>query len=244
MPTGGSFILESKEVTPAEDFCRLHPDLIPGKYVLLRVSDTGHGMDQETSEHIFEPFFTTKSAGEGTGLGLASVYGTVKQSDGYIYVSTEPGKGSIFSIYFPSVSTAVDQEAPVPRIQTRGTGHETVLIIEDEPAIRNLFSLSLRGHGYKVLEAGDGNEALRVVGSAGCQCVDVVVTDVVMPNMGGTVFIRRLEEKHAAVKVIFMSGYADETINRHGVDLSGHIFLQKPFSPDVLVSAIRNALDR
>lgn len=243
MPTGGRFTVSSSAVVLDDQYCASHPGLSPGRYVLLRFSDTGQGMDEETVERIFDPFYTTKAVGEGTGLGLASVYGAVKQSDGHIEVSSEPGRGSVFSIYLPAADGPAEESGTGPEEDADTSGTETVLVVEDEPAIRRLLSNALRNRGYTVVEAEDGRAALSAAEFRSPKAIHVVVTDVVMPNMGGTNVVERLRTHNPELKVVYMSGYAEETAGRHGIDLSGSVLLRKPFSPDLLLATIRKALD-
>jgi two-component system cell cycle sensor histidine kinase/response regulator CckA len=208
------------------------------------VSDTGHGMSPDVKAHIFEPFFTTKGVGLGTGLGLAVVHGFVKQSGGYIDVESEEGQGTTFSIALPLVDDipVVQQQAPTP-IEMIARGAETVLIVEDEEAVRHLLAQGLRNYGFTVMTARDGTEALHLVRERAAK-IDLLVTDVVMPNMSGRDLADRLRTELAGLKVLFMSGYTDDTLLRHGVYEARESFLQKPFVLRTLAAKARETLDR
>jgi two-component system, cell cycle sensor histidine kinase and response regulator CckA len=207
---------------------------------MLTVTDTGGGMDAATQARIFEPFFTTKGPGKGTGLGLATVYGVVKQSGGYIWVYSEVGHGSTFKIYLPQVMAEVDKpaEKETPRMSM---GTETILFVEDEQSVRELVCDYLSSAGYRVLQAGDGVEALEVA-AAHTGTIHMLVTDVVMPRMSGRDLATHLTSKRPNLKVLFISGYTDDTIVRHGVLDGGVAFLQKPFNLKSLTEKIREVL--
>ncbi|MFQ5891102.1 MAG: ATP-binding protein [Gemmatimonadota bacterium] len=242
MPEGGKLIIETKNVELDEAYAHTHESVAPGPYVMLAVSDTGHGMDEETQSQIFEPFFTTKGPGEGTGLGLATVYGIVKQSGGYIWVYSNPGLGTTFKIYLPRVPGAVERLEPsaVPAAPLRGS--ETVLLVEDEPVILDLARRVLRQNGYAVLGASGAEEALRV-----CErhegAIPLIVTDVVMPRMSGPKLAERLASLRPEARVLYISGYTDEVIVHHGVLAPGTAFLQKPFAAAALARKVREVLD-
>jgi PAS domain S-box-containing protein len=242
MPLGGTLSVETALASLDEDYLQRHPgvDVQPGCYVVLVVSDTGHGMDGEIRQHIFEPFFTTKGVGKGTGLGLATVYGIVKQSGGYIWVYSEPGSGSAFKIYLP---LAEDAQSPALTQQPAGTrGSETVLIAEDEAVVRDMAARGLEAEGYRVLQARDGAEAVELLGRHDGQ-VDFVVTDVAMPVLNGRHLAARIAELRPDLPVLFTSGYTDDEIVRRGLLESGQAFLQKPFSPSALAQRVRAMLD-
>jgi len=241
MPGGGKLTVQIRIVELSETEARQRPPMSPGHYVLLSVSDTGTGMDEKTKAHIFEPFFTTKEIGKGTGLGLATVYGIVKQSGGFIWVESAPGQGTTFEIYLPNVSEAVaekDQDgssAPLPR------GSETVLVVEDEDGVRELAAEFLRRNGYSVLEARDGVEALEISGRfAGT--IHVILTDMIMPRMNGTELLKSMKAARPAAKTILMSGYSEQFKTQQGGVLDQFSVLQKPFSMSSLVTAVRAAL--
>jgi CheY-like chemotaxis protein len=211
---------------------------------MLAVSDNGTGMAEEIRTHIFEPFFTTKEVDRGTGLGLATCFGIVKQSDGHIWVYSEPGQGTTFKIYLPQIIEAKtgspfkhDDFNDLPR------GNETVLLVEDEAAVRDLAARMLHQQGYNLLEAANGDEALRLVQKLAGEKIHLVVTDVVMPQMGGKALIDRLKVIRPDIKVLFTSGYTDNAIVHHSVLEPDIAFLQKPFSPKMLVRKVREILD-
>jgi CheY-like chemotaxis protein len=208
---------------------------------MVAVSDTGTGMDAETQARIFEPFFTTKEKGEGTGLGLSTVYGIVKQSGGNIWVYSEPGKGTTFKVYFPRVDEIAAEGVPHSADSLPGVGTETILLVEDELSIRALAKRVLEERGYRVLEAGSGKDALeRIRGEEGQ--IHLLLTDLVMPDMGGTELASRLEDKHPTIRVLFMSGYTDDGVVRNGLLGPGRAFLQKPFTPTILARKVREIL--
>jgi CheY-like chemotaxis protein len=242
MPQGGKLTIETAEVELDEAYSVFHFDVPPGRYVLLAVSDSGTGMDAQTLSHVFEPFFTTKEAGKGTGLGLSMVYGVVKQSGGHVTVYSEPGVGTSFKIYLPRVEDAAANEraAPLPAAPSGGT--ETILVVEDEEAVRRLTCRSLEAHGYVVLAAESAPDALLLIAQhAGT--IDLMVTDVVMPRMSGTALAGRAASLRPGMKVLFISGYTDDAIVQHGVIEAGTAFLQKPFTPRSLASKVREVLD-
>ncbi|HEY6389606.1 MAG TPA: ATP-binding protein [Candidatus Acidoferrum sp.] len=239
MPTGGKLVVETRNVCVDEALAKTRPPLLPGDYIRLTVEDSGHGMDAATKERIFEPFFTTKELGKGTGLGLATVYGVVKQSGGCIWVESEPGKGTRFEVYLPVVQE-VEESASPEEARKNGTHHSgAVLIVEDEEAVRELAAEFMKSAGYKVLTASDGKEALALAKSSGP--IRVLVTDIVMPNMRGPELAKLLKASRKDLKIIYMSGYL-EFNKGDGEFLEGSYFLQKPFSRDSLVSKVDEAL--
>ncbi|MFH1350802.1 MAG: ATP-binding protein, partial [Pseudomonadota bacterium] len=243
MPEGGKLTIETGNVTLDSHYAEQHGvEIKQGAYVMLSVSDTGTGIDVETQEHIFEPFFTTKEKGKGTGLGLSTVYGIMKQSDGYIWVYSEPGQGTTFKVYFPAAEEAgkVKQEEKPSFLELKGS--ETILIVEDNESVRNLACNVLGEYGYRVLEAKDGEEALSVVkGHEGK--IHLLLTDVVMPGMRGNELAERIKIERRDMEVLYMSGYTDNAIVHHGVLEEGMNFIQKPFSPDELARKVRETLD-
>jgi CheY-like chemotaxis protein len=209
---------------------------------MLAVSDTGHGMDAATQARVFEPFFTTKEKGKGTGLGLATVYGIVKQSGGSIWVYSEPGHGATFKVYLPAVDEPVRVRGSEPVEAAVPQGSETVLVVEDEEVLREIVREALQASGYKVLEARHGAEALRICESH-APLIDLVLTDAVMPGIGGRELGERITSIRPEVRVLYMSGYTDDTIVRHGVLTAEVAFLQKPFTLDALARKVRAVLD-
>ena len=242
MPRGGKLTLETANVELDQAYARAHATVRPGSYVMIAVSDTGVGMNAETLTRIFEPFFTTKERGKGTGLGLATVYGIVKQSGGYVWVYSEAERGTTFKIYLPPAEQGAEVEeatAALPPVR----GSETVLLVEDEESVRTLSRTILESYGYSVLEAGSGLEALEMVRERGGS-IDLLLTDVVMPSMGGADLVTRLQVLRPGIRVLYMSGYTDDTVVRHAHLKQGRVFLQKPFTPETLVRKVREALGR
>jgi two-component system cell cycle sensor histidine kinase/response regulator CckA len=243
MPRGGKLTIETANVQLDETCTPLRPEVQPGRYVMLAVSDTGCGMTEEVQTHIFEPFFTTKGPGQGTGLGLATVYGIIKQSGGHIYVYSERGRGATFKIYLP-----VAEEGLVPgqalhglNLKPTASASETILLVEDEDPVRAFTRLALQMHGYKVLEASRGDEAVRL-----CEKhqgpIHLLVTDVVMPEMGGREVAQRLGTLKPGIKVLYLSGYTDDAVVRHGVLEAEAAFLQKPFTSVALATKVGEVL--
>jgi PAS domain S-box-containing protein len=253
MPDGGRLTIRTANVQLDETAAARWNDVKPGPYVMLEVADTGIGMDAETRSHLFEPFFTTKEQGKGTGLGLSTVYGTVKQSGGHISVESEPGQGSTFTVYLPRVAAtapppeprpAAAAPAPRPRVEARltpGRG-ETILLVEDAQRVRAVVREILEMSGYVVLEARHGAEALEL-SNQHPGVIHLLVTDVVMPQMSGRELAQRLATLRPELKVLYMSGYTDDAIVRHGVLAAGIAFLAKPFTPDALALKVREVLD-
>jgi len=241
MPQGGKLTIETANAELDESYAREHFPATPGRYVLLAVSDTGVGMTPDVQAHLFEPFFTTKERGKGTGLGLATVYGIVKQSGGFIWVYTEPGRGSSFKVYLPRVDESVQpREATAGAGAKRGT--ETVLLAEDEAPVRAVARHVLERHGYNVLEAPSAEAALDLARRYSGD-IHVLLTDVVMPGLSGPDLARQLVVLRPAVRVIYMSGYTDDAITRHGVLEPGLAYVQKPFTPEAIARKVREVLD-
>jgi PAS domain S-box-containing protein len=241
MPRGGTVVVETSNVTVDEAYARSHTEVSPGPYVLLTVSDTGEGMDEATQSRIFEPFFTTKEEGKGTGLGLATVFGIVKQSGGHIRVYSEPGVGSTFKVYLPlAEEEAAAEAAPAASVPLRGT--ETILLVEDAEALRMMIREILEGAGYGVIECADPADALQK-GAPDVTRADLLLTDVIMPRASGPEVARSMREKHPGLKVLFMSGYTSHAMGHHGMLDEGAALLEKPFTTDGLLRSVRSALD-
>ena len=243
MPQGGTLTLETANMEIHADYAAEHWPAKPGRYVMVAISDTGIGMDAETQRRIFEPFFTTKPVGQGTGLGLATVYGIVKQSEGYIWVYSEPGLGTTFKIFLPRVDELPDDKRSDAAAEVAAGGHETILLVEDNPALREVTRRQLAASGYSVLVAVDG-EAAEALAGAYAGTIDLLLTDVVMPKLGGGELAERLAASRPGLPVLFMSGYTDGALAQHGVLKEGVALLEKPFSGEKLVRAVRELLDR
>jgi len=240
MPFGGSVTIETANVLFDKAYTSEHVPVKPGKYAMLAVSDTGLGMDANTQLHIFEPFFTTKELGKGTGLGLSTVYGIVKQSGGFIWVYSELNVGTTFKIYLPSLTELhFDQE--LTSIDTAETETGTVLLVEDDPLVRNVALRALESAGYTVLESGNGHGALAMAHSCDDE-IDLLITDVVMPLMGGRELAQELSALHPKTSILFMSGYTDDAVVRHGIMDKDIEYLQKPFTPESLVRRVGEVL--
>ena len=241
MPDGGRFLVETSNMEVDAAFGADHANMPPGPYVLLSVSDSGTGMSPEVRTHIFEPFYTTKEKGKGTGLGLATVYGIIKQSGGYIWAHSEPGQGARFNIYLPPVQAQPDRSQPEAAPAASCAGSETLLVVEDEEGVRTLVRDYLRMNGYTVLEACHGEDALRIACEYPAE-IALMITDVIMPGMNGGELAERVTIIRPAMKVLYMSGYAETTVYRKGVLEPGAFFLQKPFGPPELGRKVREVL--
>jgi two-component system cell cycle sensor histidine kinase/response regulator CckA len=243
MPRGGKLTIETANVVLDEEYARAHVAVKPGSYIMLSVSDTGVGMAPEVKERVFEPFFTTKEREAGTGLGLSTVYGIVKQSGGNIWVYSEPGKGTTFKIYLPRADEPLEELREEARKEELPRGSETILLVEDDEEVRKLAVRILEKQGYKILESAQGNDALQL-----CEehkgTIHLMVTDVVMPLMNGHELTQRLTSRYPEMKVLYMSGYTDNTIVHHGVVKKGTNYIQKPFTVDGFVRKVREVLDK
>jgi signal transduction histidine kinase len=240
MPRGGKLTINTANIELSEEYAKDHVDAVAGPHVMIAVTDTGTGMDAETRARIFEPFFTTKEKGKGTGLGLATVYGIVKQSGGNIWVYSEPGHGTTFKVYLPRSESAV-VEVKAETTKSPVTGTETILLVEDDEAVQMLLRRTLTRGGYTVLVAGNP-EAAQQLAAEFTGSIDMLLSDVVMPGMGGPELARRLSEHRPNMKVVFISGYTDEAIVHHGVLDPGASFIEKPISPRVLLEKVRQFL--
>jgi two-component system, cell cycle sensor histidine kinase and response regulator CckA len=244
MPNGGKLTLETGVVNLGELYSAKQLGVAPGPYVIVSVTDTGIGMDEATQSHLFEPFFTTKERGRGTGLGLATAYGIMRQSGGAIRIQSEIGKGTTVRIYLP----AVRAKAPAPQEKAAAahtgppTGAETILLVEDEARVRKLIVDVLTARGYRVLEATRGEEAIKLCKTHQGE-IDLAVVDVVMPELSGPELVRQIAPLRPGARVLYISGYTDEAIVHHGILQSGAAFLQKPFMPNALVRKVREVLD-
>jgi signal transduction histidine kinase len=245
MPDGGKLIIETSNVLIDETYRTQHPDIQirPGHYLKLSVSDTGAGIDPETQKHIFEPFFTTKAKGHGTGLGLATVYGIVKQSRGYVWVYSERGAGTTFRVYLPRTEETTPPAAAVEQLSETIAGSETVLVVEDQPMLRELIQRMLESGGYKVLSAGTPADGLQLARSQSGP-IDMILTDVIMPGMSGRALIERVLQMRPGTKALFMSAYSEDIVDHHGQLLRGANFIGKPFTKRDLCLKIREVFRR
>ncbi len=243
MPHGGKLIIETANATLDENYVLTHQGVHPGEYILLSVSDTGTGMTAEVKAHLFEAFYTTKPLGKGTGLGLATCQTIAQLSGGHISVTSEVNQGATFKIYFPRVDLPLDGAAKQSKAGLMPSGTETLLVVEDEPSVRHLACSVLKGQGYQVLSAINGKDAIHVARLHQGPPIRLVVTDVVMPLMGGKVMAEWLKTSDPDLKILFTSGYTDDTITRHGVLATGVEFLSKPYTPATLSFKVREMLD-
>jgi PAS domain S-box-containing protein len=243
LPKGGHLRIETANVTFDENYVHRHPATQPGRFVMLAVSDTGVGMDAATQQRVFEPFFTTKEAGEGTGLGLATVYGIVKQSGGFIWLYSEKGLGTTFKIYLPRVDESAEPLPATPPPPPLLHGDETLLVVEDTESLREMFCDVLQQEGYAVLSAANGEEAL-LLAREHQGPIQLLLTDVVMPKLGGADLARELSRLRPGLRVLYMSGYTNGVITKHGVAGKGIAVIEKPFTTERLSRAVREALDR
>jgi len=243
MPNGGRLVLETTNLDLDRAYANEHLSVKPGRYVMLAVSDTGIGMDEQTLGHIFEPFYTTKESGRGTGLGLSTVYGIVKQSGGYIWVYSEPGKGSTFKVYLPRVAEQVEESTPPLAQLEDKRGTETILLVEDEQAVRDLIVTLLSQRGYEVIVARHPAHAEQIAAKFPHE-IHLLLTDVVMPGTSGRELAARIGARRPGIRVLYMSGYTENVITSGGMLEKGLAFLQKPFSPALLSQKVREVLSR
>lgn len=241
MPNGGKLTIETANIELDENYASMHPSARPGPHVMIAVTDTGTGMDAETKARVFEPFFTTKEQGKGTGLGLATVYGIVKQSGGNIWVYSEPGHGTTFKIYLPRAQESVHIAEYPSAKSASAKSTETILIVEDEEAVRNLLRLVLEADGYKVMATGDVDEAIQLCRQQRDK-IDLLLTDVVLPKMGGPQLAEQIAAICPRTKIVYMSGYTDNAIIHRGILEAGAAFIEKPISPKMLLERIREYL--
>jgi CheY-like chemotaxis protein len=242
MRRGGKLTIETSNIEIDDEYIKQHPTVKAGSYVMLAISDNGIGMNEEIQAHLFEPFFTTKEKGKGTGLGLSTVFGIVKQSEGFVWVYSEPGKGTTLKLYFPRIENEIVKLKSETKSEQRFRGSETVLIVEDETPVRALASMILRERGYHVIEAADGNEALRLAKEFAGE-IHLVLADVVMPGMNGKTMISQLETLRTGIKSLYISGYADNAVVRHGELDPNVAFLQKPFTVEGLARKVREVIN-
>ncbi|MCH7787730.1 MAG: response regulator, partial [Chloroflexi bacterium] len=244
MQDGGRLIIEADDITVDQEFAQSFPGLTPGEYVVMAVRDNGKGMTEEVRTRIFEPFFTTKERGKGTGLGLSICYGIVKQSGGYIFVDSEPGQGTTFKIYLPRVEGTVELSALSGSSHPLLRGTENVLLVEDEVSVREIVGYVLREQGYTVYEAINGRDALRIAQGDMGEELHLLITDVIMPGMGGVELVNQFKPLCPEVKVLFISGYTEDDMVHHGTfDHDTAVLLQKPFTPTELTNKVREVLD-
>jgi two-component system cell cycle sensor histidine kinase/response regulator CckA len=227
-------------VTVRQNFSE-HRFIHPGRYAVISVTDTGHGMDKETQSRIFEPFFTTKEKGKGTGLGLSTVYGIVKQSNGYVFAKSEVGAGTTFYVYLPRVEDSAEELSPAKAQQNEAGGCETVLLVEDEESVRELVRVTLTSRGYNVLEAENGECGLRIAEEFK-KPIDILITDVVMPGIGGRELAKKLVSLRPSISVLFLSGYTEDAVVTQGALGPANAFLQKPFTLQSLAKKVREVL--
>jgi CheY-like chemotaxis protein len=240
MPDGGTLTIETGEIQLDEDYAREHAGVTPGDYIALVVSDTGTGMTPEVQARIFEPFFTTKEPGKGTGLGLATCYGIVKQAGGHIAVYSEVGHGTTFKVYLPRVGTVAPEDAV--EVASVPGGNEAILLVEDDAGVRGVALRILQGQGYRVLQASNGDEALRILKAQGAS-VDLLLTDVVMPQMGGRELAERVRALIPAIKVLYTTGYTDDVVLQHRLVQHDVRLIQKPYTRETLGRKVRAVLD-
>jgi two-component system cell cycle sensor histidine kinase/response regulator CckA len=241
MPAGGTLVIETANVVVADEYAATHPEVLPGRYVTLSVTDTGTGMSEEVRAHLFEPFFTTKPQGKGTGLGLATCHGIVSQSGGHIWVHTDLGHGTTVTILLPQSKAVLGSPGEITAPWPPAMGNETVLVVEDDPSVRRLVVLGLRSHGYVPLEAANAAEALEL--AAAVSSLDMVVSDVIMPGMRGPELAARLQEVRPAMRLLLMSGHTETSEAFRDAQGRPIQLLAKPFTPERMARKVREVLD-
>ena len=243
MPDGGILVIECRNTTLDENYCKLHVDAVPGEYVLLSISDNGKGMDKQTLEHVFEPFFTTKKTGEGTGLGLAMVYGIIKNHGGHITCASEPGKGTTFRIYLPAIEEpSLEQRQRHTELEQFHHGNETILLVDDEDYLRDLGKRLLAKFGYTVLTAPNGETAVQIYRELGTQ-ISLVILDLIMPGIGGKNCLDLILEEDPSARVIIASGYSVDGTTKKELESKTKGFVSKPFELNQMLSMVRKTLD-
>ncbi|MEP6835668.1 MAG: response regulator, partial [Gemmatimonas sp.] len=243
MPAGGQLTIETRNVVWTEEYCRIHLGYMPGRYVMISMTDTGVGMTPDVKRRVFEPFFTTKGPGKGTGLGLATVFGIVRQSGGQVNVYSEVNVGTSLQVYLPAFEQTGEPLPTRENLDAMRMGSEMVLLVEDEEAVRKIAKLALESHGYTVVEASSGADALSFAENFP-KPIDLVISDVVMPGMSGRQFAEALRLQRPDFRLLFISGYTDDAVVRHGIVKANEAFLQKPFSPNTLARKVREVLDK
>lgn len=245
MPDGGMLSIETNNCSIDEGYAGSHTEVTPGDYVMVSVSDSGYGMNQETLARIFEPFFTTKALGKGTGLGLSTCFGIVKQNNGFMSVYSEVSHGTIFKVYLPAIirKTEPERKESVSHESVDINGTETILVVEDEPSVRSMVVRMLMKHGYTVYDAGNGEEALRFIQNNPDIRFDLIITDAIMPRMGGKEFSEKVKILLPSQKVLFMSGYSENAISHQGILEEGLAFITKPFMTGDFLKKVRSILD-
>lgn len=242
MPDGGTLSIETSNVELDPHYSKTHFGIKPGRYVMVTISDTGFGMDKSVQSRIFEPFYTTKEEGKGSGLGLSTVFGIVKQSNGSIWVYSEPDKGTVFKIYLPIIDEKITTDQLITSGKSSLNGDETILLVEDKDDVREITAFTLRMFGYTILEAGNGNKAVKVFKNYKKR-IHLLISDVIMPGMGGHKVAETIQDINPGIKVLYMSGYTDDTVVRQGIIHKEVAFIQKPFTPDSLGRKVRQVLD-
>jgi two-component system cell cycle sensor histidine kinase/response regulator CckA len=243
MSNGGKLTVETANIDLDEGYCQNQADVKPGHYVMISVSDTGCGIPPQIKDRIFEPFFTTKEVGQGTGLGLSTVYGIVKQCGGHIEVNSNPGWGTTFKVYLPRIDEPAESHADLPVSPELLKGSETVFVIEDNAGVRKFIRDALQRYGYEILEASNGENAIGIIGDHSDKMIHLLLTDVVTPGMNGRECAECLTSFHPEMKVLYMSGHTEGAIVHQGVLEPGAAFLQKPFTPKLLAQEVRHVLD-